>query len=47
MTVVVVQSMRPRRDRRRRRLIASKSQGGRVIDETPRPGGRAKTVAFT
>jgi hypothetical protein len=35
MTVVVVQSMRPRRDRRRRRLVASKSQGGQVIDEAP------------
>jgi hypothetical protein len=43
----LVQSIRPRRDRRRRRLVASKSQGGRVIDEAPRPGSRAKTVAFT
>jgi len=33
MTVVVVQSTRPRRDRRRRHLVASKSQGGRVIDD--------------
>ena len=46
MTVVFVQSMRPRRDRRRRLLVASKSQGGQVIDEAPRPGSPAKTVAF-